>query len=210
MGLPADGRWLDESCEFNLPPQRFPYGYSKHLAEIEVRQAVAAGLPAVIVNPTAAIGPRDVNRLSGAIILEAAHGRLWACLPGGLNFIAVEDVIAGHLAAAERSAVGERYILAGENLSYQTVFEIVCQVVGRRPPKIVLSRWMRPAAAVLVAAARATLGNRVPLGPEHVRLSAHHIFADGRKAVAAFKLSRTPFHRAVRRAYKWYLENGYL
>ena len=178
MGIPRNGHLLDESSQFNIDPRLFPYGHSKHLAEREVRRAAAEGLAAVIVNPAAIVGPRDVNMLSGSIIVEAARGRIRACFPGGLNFVAVEDVVAGHLAAAERGRSGERYILAGENLTYRRLATIVCEVVGRKAPAVVLPTWSLPAAALIVAAARAVLGYRIPILPSHVRMSAFDIFAD--------------------------------
>ena len=210
LGVPAPGKLLDESSRFNLTARQFPYGHSKHLAETEVRRAVEAGLAAVIVNPTGIIGPRDVNQISGSIILEAAKGHVWLTLPGGVNMVAVEDVVAGHIAAAERGRVGERYVLAGENLSYQTIAATVCQVVGRPPPAIVLPRWALPAAALAITAARFILGNRVPLDATQVRLSGASVYADGHKAIRELGVPQTPVKSAVQRAYAWYQENGYL
>ncbi|MGO9350967.1 MAG: NAD-dependent epimerase/dehydratase family protein [Mycobacterium sp.] len=125
LGVPAPGQALTEADHFNLRPRRFPYGYSKHLAEYELHRAVAAGLPAVAVNPSVVIGPRDVNRISSAMFVQAARGRLRIAAPGGTNFVAVSDVVQGHIAAAERGRVGERYILAGENLSFRDAFTTV-------------------------------------------------------------------------------------
>ncbi len=175
-----------------------------------LRRAVEAGLAAVIVNPTGIIGPRDVNKVSGSIILEAAKGHVWLSLPGGLNMVAVEDVVAGHISAAERGRVGERYLLAGENLSYQKIAATVCQVVGRPPPEIVLPRRALPAAALAVAAVRVFLGNRVPLDARQVRMSGASVYADGHKAVRELGVPQTSLKSAVQRAYAWYQENGYL
>lgn len=210
LGVPANGKLLDESSSFNLTARQFPYGHSKHLAETEVRRAVEAGLAAVIVNPTGIIGPRDVNQISGSIILEATKGHVWLTLPGGLNMVAVEDVVAGHIAAAERGRVGERYLLAGENLSYQTIAATVCKVVGRPPPAIILPRRALPAATLAVKIARVILGNRVPLDANQVRMSGASVYADGHKAIRELGMPQTPFKSAVQRAYEWYQENGIL
>jgi dihydroflavonol-4-reductase len=107
LGVPAPGRTLTEADHFNLPPRRFPYGHDKHLAECELRRAVAAGLQAVAVNPSVVIGPGDVNRTESAMFVQAAQGRLRVAAPGGTNFVAVGDVVQGHIAAAERGRVGE-------------------------------------------------------------------------------------------------------
>jgi dihydroflavonol-4-reductase len=210
MGAPAPGQLLNEASSFNLNPKAFPYAHSKHLAEIEVRRAVDAGLNAVIVNPTGVIGPRDVNRVGGSFIIEAAKGRMRFAPPGGLNFVAVEDVAAGHINAAERGKTGERYILGGENLAFQAAFSMMCEVVGRPSPAIVIPGWALPLVATLVTGARRVCGNCVPVDANQVRLSAVRIYADTSKAARDLGLPQTPIKAAVQRAYHWYRQNGYL
>ncbi|HEX7323514.1 MAG TPA: NAD-dependent epimerase/dehydratase family protein [Mycobacterium sp.] len=209
LGVPAPGHQLTEADEFNLRPRRFPYGYSKHLAEGELRRAVAAGLPAVAVNPSVIIGPRDVNGINSAMFVEAAHGRLRIAPPGGTNFVSVADVVFGHIAAAERGRVGERYILAGENLSFRDAFGAVCEMVGRPQPKVVLPRWAIPVLASAVAAARAVVGPRLPIDAKQMRLSAVGIYADGGKARRELGVPLTPFRTAIGDAYDWYREHHY-
>ena len=210
LGTSPCGRLIDESNRFNQPPRQFPYGHSKALAEEVVQQAVANGLDAVIVNPSAILGPRDVNKVGGAIIIEAARGVLRFSPPGGANFIAVEDVVAGHLAAAERGRTGERYLLGAHNLTLTEVATIVCEVVGRRQPLLKLRRWMLPPIGVGVAVARALFGNQVPLDTTHVRLMGACTYVDSSKARRELSLPQTPFTTAVQRAYNWYRDNGYL
>lgn len=210
MGLSPAGRPLTESDRFNLDPGRFPYGQSKHLAEIEVLRAAEAGLEAVIVNPTVVLGPRDVNLISGSIIIEAARGRLRFWPPGGVNFVAVQDVAAGHIAAAERGRPGQRYILGAHNLSHRQALTIICQVVGRPPPRVGLPRWLLAPAALGVRLARALAGNRVPLDANQVRLAGEFIYADSSKALAELNLPQTEFTTAVRQTYRWYNDHAYL
>ena len=210
LGIPAPGRELSEADQFNMRPRSFPYGYSKHLAECELSRAVAAGLPAVTVNPSVVIGPLDVNRIAGAMFVEAARGRLRVAAPGGTNFVSVTDVVHGHIAAAECGRVGERYILAGENLSFHGAFATVCDIVGRPGPSVVLPRWTIPVAAAAVAAARAVVGPRLPIDGKQMRLSSAAIYADGSKALDELGVPATPFRTAARSAYEWYLENDYL
>jgi dihydroflavonol-4-reductase len=210
LGIPAPGRQLTEADHFNLLPRRFPYGHSKHLAECELHRAVAAGLAAITVNPSVVIGPRDVNRIASAMVVEAARGRLRVAAPGGTNFVAVSDVVQGHIAAAERGRVGERYILAGENLSFRDAFATVCDSVDRPAPEVVLPRWTVPVAAAAVGAARFVVGPRLPIDGKQMRLSSAGIYADGSKARKELGVPFTPFRAAVESAYDWYLENHYL
>lgn len=210
LGRPAPGELLDESSEFNLRPGEFPYGHSKRLAEREVQNAVAAGLPAVIVNPGVVIGARDVHHGTGALVLEAARGRLRAAPPGGVNFVAAQDVARGHIAAAELGRIGDRYVLAGENLTYLDAFATICEVVGRPPPSVVLPRWTMPVAAALAAGISILAGPRLPVNATQLRLSMARIFVDGRRARADFGLSSTPFETAVEQAYDWYVKQQVL
>jgi dihydroflavonol-4-reductase len=210
MGLPERNELLTEASRFNQPPSRFPYGHSKLLAEETVEQAVAGGLDAVIVNPSIVLGPRDVNQISGSLVLEAARGLLRFTAPGGANFIAVEDVVAGHLAAAERGRPGGRYILGAHNLPYREAIATICQVAGRRRPLFQLRSWMLPPGALAIGAARRLFGNRIPLDPSQVRLMDTFIYADSSKARRELALPETPFTTTVKRAYNWYRDNGYL
>ncbi len=210
MGAPARGAWLTEASVFNLPPTAFPYGHSKHLAEQDVLTANRQGLETVIVNPAVILGPRDVNEISGAMITEAARGKVRFLLPGGVNFVAVEDVAAGHLAAAEHGRAGERYILGGENLAYREAIPIICRVVGRPAPRWMIPDWAIPPAAYGVDILRRVLGNRIPLDGTQVRLAREFIYADSAKARQQLGLPRTPFEEMVQRTYEWYRERGYV
>lgn len=210
LGLPSNGQMLRESSHFNLEPERFPYAHSKYLAEEEVLRATESGLETVIVNPTFVLGPRDVNQISGSIIVQASSGRLFFYPPGGVNFVAVGDVAEGHIAAAERGRSGERYILAGENLKHREALNVICEVVKRRPPVLPLPKQLLPVAALGVSAARALLGKRIPVDENQVWLSGQNIYADGSKAVNELALARTPFQVAVQRAYDWYNTYGYI
>lgn len=210
MGMPQPGQLLTEANEFNLEPAQFPYGHSKHLAELEVQRAVEQGVEAVIVNPSIVLGARDVNQISGSIIVEVARGLVRFLPPGGANYVAVEDVAAGHIAAAEKGRTGERYILGGENLTSAEMVALVAEVVGRPAPRVRLPAWFLPPAAWAVRGARAILGNRVPMDENQVRLLARYVYADSQKAIAELGLPQTPVRTAVQRAYNWYNRNGVL
>ncbi len=209
LGVPPDDRPLNEEATFNLPPHRFPYGHSKHLAEQIVQVFVTRGLEAVIVNPAVIIGPRDHHFISGSLIRAVYRRQVPVAPPGGTNYVAVEDVVAGHLAAIQRGRPGERYILAGENLTYREMFRIVAEVVGVPPP-----RWTLPRPLVGPLALAVDLLNRVwpghlPIDGNQIRLSGRFLYFDGSKARQELGLGPpTPFREAVRAAFQWYREHG--
>ena len=122
-GAPADEtRPLPESKAVGA------YKKSKVIAERLVEDMIRQrGLPAVIVNPSTPIGPRDVKPTpTGRIIVEGARGRMPGFVDTGLNLAHVDDVAAGHLAALRRGRIGERYILGGENRC-DSIFSLLAQ-----------------------------------------------------------------------------------
>ncbi len=108
LGLNADGTPADETTPVGATDMIGPYKRSKFDAEQVVREMVRArGLPAVIVNPSTPVGPRDVKPTpTGRIIVEAASGRMPGYVDTGLNLVHVDDVAAGHLAAFASGRVG--------------------------------------------------------------------------------------------------------
>ena len=130
LGVPLGDELLTEAHVFNLSPDRFPYGYAKRQAEIEAVQRAGADLQVVIVNPSIVLGAGDVHQISGSLIVQAARGRTFLYTGGGTNIVHIDDVAAGHLAAAERGRHGERYILGGENLTHRELFTLLAEIVG--------------------------------------------------------------------------------
>jgi dihydroflavonol-4-reductase len=210
LGVPPRGVLADEAQVFPPELSWFAYGHSKYLAELEVQRAVAQGLPAVIVNPAIVLGPRDLNFVSGSLIRASVKGQLRVVPPGGSNLVHVADVVAGHLAAAERGQVGERYILGGENLSHWAAAMAIAEVTGGARPRLILPRWALPPIAGLVDAFNA-LSRRPPLVTGYqIRLGGEDIFVNSGKAIRELELPQTPFRQAAADAYAWYRAQGWL
>ena len=137
LGWTADGTPADETTPTNEADFIGTYKRSKYLAERAVLDLVRQeGLPAVVVNPAAPVGPRDIKPTpTGKMIRDAAAGRVPAYIDTGLNIVHVDDVAEGHALALERGRIGERYVLGGENLLLKDMLALVADVVGRRPPR---------------------------------------------------------------------------
>src|SRR6516165_1403801 len=133
-----DGGPSDETSPLEAASAVGAYKYSKVVAERLVETMVAERkLPAVIVNPSTPIGPRDVRPTpTGRIIVEAAAGRMPAYVDTGLNLVHVDDVASGHLAALRQGKIGERYILGGQNVLFSQMLADIAGLTGRRPPSI--------------------------------------------------------------------------
>lgn len=208
LGVPR-GKPADETHVFNIAPQHFRYGHSKFLAEQVVAGFVARGLDAVIVNPAVVLGPGDLNLISGSMIVEAARGHLPPFYPpGGTNYIHVNDVCAGHIAAAEQGRRGERYILGAHNLTHAQALRTVCEVVGRPPPRLRLPVALVEALACGLDIAARISPRPLPLSGEQMRLTKEFIYVDSSKAIRELGLPQTPFRETVQETYTWYREKG--
>jgi dihydroflavonol-4-reductase len=209
LGVPPEGHLLTEQHNYNLDPGRFPYGYAKLHAEQAALQTAERSLEIVIVNPSIVLGAGDRNQISGTLVIESARGHIPFYPVGGTNFVHIDDVAIGHLAAAEHGRPGERYILAGENITYRQALVSLADITGSTPPKLRLpARLTAPASRIVVLYAR-LIG--VPLDPNLIRLSRYHLFCDRSKARRELGLADVlPFRRAAREAYDWYREQGIL
>lgn len=202
---------LNESATFNIAPVLSPYGHSKHLAEMVVQEFVDRGLDAVIVNPTVILGPRDLNLISGSAITAVYRRQAPAVPPGGVNYVDVADVVAGHIAAAERGRTGERYILGAHNLTHQQAGAIIAEVVGVELPRFHMP-WtlMDPFAVAVDLFNRFWPGAPLVTG-EQVRLMKNMFSFDSSKAWHELNLGLPiPFRTSVERTFQWYRVNGYL
>lgn len=210
IGIPPPGAIGDEQTPFDALSATFAYADSKHRAEAVVREAAARGLPAVMVNPATVIGAGDHYMVSGSMIVEFARGHMPAVPPGGVCVVDVDAVVAGHLAAAERGRVGERYILGGENLSHRQIAQTIADVLGKPAPRLVAPAWaLRPLALAVDGFNRVSPRQPIISG-EQVRLSAVNFFFDSGKAVRELGYPIMPFRGAVEKACAWYAAHGYL
>ncbi|HEY1722083.1 MAG TPA: hopanoid-associated sugar epimerase [Magnetospirillaceae bacterium] len=212
LGHMVDGKPADETTPSGLNDMVGPYKRSKFLAEAEVRRMVAEeGLPAVIVNPSTPIGPRDVKPTpTGKIIVMAASGKMPAYVDTGLNVVHVEDVAEGHLRAFERGKIGERYILGGENLTLAEILKRVAHLVKRQPPTIELDRSLVYPVAV-VSEAWARISGKEPIATlDGLRMSKWKMWFSCAKAERELGYIHRPAEQALADAVAWFRDEGYL
>ncbi|HUA53839.1 MAG TPA: hopanoid-associated sugar epimerase [Candidatus Sulfotelmatobacter sp.] len=211
LGLTADGSPADETTPVTADAMIGPYKRSKFDAEEVVRTLVRArGLPAVIVNPSTPVGPRDVKPTpTGRIIVEAASGRMPGYVDTGLNLVHVDDVAAGHLAAFARGRIGERYILGGENLTLAEMLAEIARLAGRAPPRLKVPRLaVYPVALVEEALARFT--GREPFATfDGLRMAKKKMFFSSAKAERELGYRFRPARQGLAEALAWFRAEGY-
>ena len=212
LGLRPDGTAADESKPLSEAQGIGAYKRSKIAAERLVEAMIGReGLPAIIVNPSTPIGPRDVKPTpTGRIIVEAACGRIPGFVDTGLNLVHVDDVADGHLAALEHGVPGERYILGGANVTFADMLADIARLVGRKPPRLRIPR----AAVLPIAYAAETLARftgREPFATvDGVRMAKYRMFFTAAKAERDLGYRPRPYVAGLEDAIRWFRENGYL
>jgi dihydroflavonol-4-reductase len=188
------------------------YKRSKVAAERLVEAMIQRdGLPAVIVNPSTPIGPRDVRPTpTGRIIVEAASGRMPAFVETGLNLAHVDDVASGHLAALDRGRIGERYILGGDNVFLADMLADIARLVGRRPPTVKLPRTMLYPIAYGAEVLASLRGVEPFITMDGLRMARHHMFFDDSKARRELGYVSRPYREGLADAIAWFRMHGYL
>jgi dihydroflavonol-4-reductase len=207
--LPGDAS-ADEATPVTLERVVGHYKRSKFLAERAAEAWVAQGLPVVIVNPSTPIGERDIKPTpTGQIIVDFLRRRIPAYVDTGLNLIDVRDVATGHLLAAERGRVGEKYILGHRNLTLKAILDLLAEITGLPAPKVRLPHWIPLTAAALDTGLARLLGRTPNVPLESVRMARYKMFFDSGKAVRELGLPQSPVEEALRRAVEWFREHGY-
>ncbi len=212
LGLRRDGQLADEDTPSTVADMIGAYKRSKFLAEAEVRRMIEDdGLPAVIVHPSAPVGPRDVKPTpTGRMILEAAMGRMPAYVDTGLNVVHVDDVARGHLLAFEKGVVGDRYILGGEDMSLKYILDEIAAITERPAPRVRLPHnLILPVALVAEAWTRLSGGGEPFVTVDGVRMAKKRMYFSSAKARRELGYGPRPARQALADAIAWFRENGY-
>lgn len=212
VALGSHGRQVpgNESSTFNLGKTGAHYAVSKHLAEVEALKFVDKGLPVVVVNPGSVIGAGDVRPTpSGRNITNVLNGKTPGYFDGGGNFVDVEDVAKGHLLAAKKGKVGEKYVLGNRNLSMREFLHMIADVGGVKRPGMKL-----PYTALLLTSylylLMAAINHKPPVvTPPLARLTHMYFYYDSSKAVKELGMPQTAVEKTIEKAVAWFRQNGY-
>ena len=211
IAVPRDGPLPNEETRAKLGEMIGHYKRSKFLAEQEARRAGEAGVPVVIVNPTAPVGPADWKPTpTGRIVVDFLNGRMPAYVDTGLNVVAVEDVARGHLLAAEKGANGERYILGGRNMTLKEILDVLARLTGRAAPRVRLPHAVALAASYADQWLSRLAGREPQIPVEGVKMSRHRMFVASNKAERELGYQPGSVEAALERAVRWYERHGYV
>jgi dihydroflavonol-4-reductase len=211
LGLHKNGTPANEESSSTLADMVGIYKQSKFIAEQEVRNLIIQQqLPAIIVNPSSPIGPRDIKPTpTGRIIVDAVKGRIPAYVDTGLNIVHVDDVAMGHWLAFERGLIGERYILGGENLSLCQILGLIAEIANRPAPRIKIPcKAIFPIAYGMEIAARLT-GKEPMISCDALSMAKNKMFFSSNKAEQTLGYTARPAREAISDAINWFRAQGY-
>src|SRR2546429_25205 len=159
------------------------YKRSKWMAEQEALKAAKAGLSVIVVMPTTPVGPWDWKPTpTGKIILDFLNGKMPGYVETGLNFVGVEECAAGHLLAAEKGRVGERYLLGGENLTLKQLLDTLSRITGLSAPKLKIPHGLALGVAYANTLFSRLIGREPGIPVEGVKIARHMMFVDCSRA----------------------------
>lgn len=213
LGINSDETPGDEETPSSLDTMTGIYKKSKYIAEQNVLRMVREkALPAIIVNPSAPIGPRDIKPTpTGHMIVQAARGEMPAYVDTGLNVVHVDDVARGHILAFENGIIGERYILGGEDMTLKAILQNIAQMTGKVAPKICLPHnAILPMAYIAEAWAKLTRAAEPFATVDGINMAKKKMYFSSAKAQKAIGYTYRPAKEALQDAIKWFGENGYL
>jgi dihydroflavonol-4-reductase len=212
IGFTRNGRPADEDSPVSLADMIGHYKRSKFMAERIALQAGRSGLRVVTVNPTTPVGEQDIKPTpTGRIVVDFLKGKFPAYVETGLNLVDVGECALGHIAALEKGKTGERYILGGENLTLKQILDKLGNISGLPSPKIKLPYFVAYIAGAVDQTINGSLLGREPRATiETVRMGKKKMWASSDKAERELGWKIIPAEDALRRAVKWFQENGYV
>jgi dihydroflavonol-4-reductase len=188
-----------------------PYDRSKAAAEKEVQRGMERGLDAVIINPTAIIGPHDYQlSYFGEALLALAQRKLPALVTGGFDWVDVRDVVEGSLRAEERAPSGARYLLSGHWVSLCDLAAMVAEIMGVSVPRFVCPRWLAGVGAPVVTAFDRRRGKRPLYTSVSLRVLKSNRNISHQRATGELGYQPRPFRETLVDTLRWFEENGQL
>ncbi len=202
---------LDESRSLVESLHNPPYDRSKAATEKEVRRGIEKGLDAIIINPTAVIGPYDTQPSHlGAALLSMANKKMVALVDGGFDWVDVRDVADGAIKAAKQAPTGSKYLLSGHWVSLRHMADIIAEITGVPAPGFVCPMWMAQLGAPIVTTYDRMFGRR-PLYTS-ISLNALHSnpYISHEKGTRELGYEPRPFRETIIDTLKWFEQCGKL
>jgi dihydroflavonol-4-reductase len=210
VGIASGKKPVDESVKWNFDAVKLEYARTKHLAELEVADALNKGLDTVIVNPAFVFGAGDMNFNAGRLIKDV-NNRLIPFYPlGGICVIDVDIVAETIITAMEKGRKGERYIIGGENVSYKQLVDTISKITGAPKVLLPLPYWLAKILKTMLDRYKIRNGISKLFNLSMFRVASESLYFDSSKALRELGMRHEPYEKSIRSAYEWYRERNML
>ncbi len=210
LGFNPDGLTDETWNHYNYGGTGYNYADTKREGELRVLGFVDEGLDVVVINPGSMIGPFDHTLQFGRLFMDMKDGKIPAFLPGGAPWAHVGEVARAHIAALEKGKKGERYITGGVNESYETVFRLIAEAVGVKPPRFTMPPFLTVAYGYLMEFISEFTKKPPELNPGQARYMSAFPRYDSSRAIEELGFQLVPVADMIRDAHEWYRAEGYL
>lgn len=205
LGRTESDETVTEKKQWNSSSMNTAYAITKYKAEMEVWRGIGEGLAGVILNPSVVLGYGDWNRSSSAIFKSIYNGFPW--YTKGINgFVYVNDVAAAAVALMEASLSGERFIVSGENWSYERLFNTIADSFQKKRPYRLVTPFLAAIAIIATRIKKAFTGKGSIISKETAKVARTNTYYENKKilnALPAFKF--TPLDDAIKMSAAQYL-----
>lgn len=203
---------IDETVVRTAEDMCGPYCLSKLRGEEAALAAARAGAPVVVVNPTMPVGPLDPRITPPTrMLMDFLNGKHPAYYEFAMNLVDVRDVALGHILAAERGRVGERYILGGENLRMSEVLAILGELTGLPMPRARIPYALALGFAAVSEFVADRVTKRAPQATvTGVRLAGAELKVTSEKAIRELGFAPSPIRAAIADAIRWMADAGHI
>lgn len=201
----------DPNVTFNYWKAKDNYSMSKYMGENEVWRIIAQyQLPAVIVNPTLVIGPHDYKPTpSNQLVMDVATGNLPAYIDGGLNIVDVDDVARGHILAAQKGRLAQRYLLGHRNVTIGEYISVIRKVAGVNHTSFKIPHWVGMWFAWVLEAWANWVSKKHPMVTQsEICIGKMTEWYDCSKAVKELGLPQSPLEDTIKKTLDFFKEQG--
>ncbi|MCK4330513.1 NAD-dependent epimerase/dehydratase family protein [candidate division WOR-3 bacterium] len=206
---PPMGMVIDESLPFEPYRTIGDYGRTKARASLEVLKGVKQGLDAVIVCPTAVVGPYDFKpSRMGQFLIDFVKRKLIAYIDGAFDFVDVRDVAMGHILVCEKGHIGETYILSGERITFKELMVILKDISGVEAPRLKVPIPLAMTAAIFNAMFYGIINKEPRFNKYSIRTLLSNPFISITKANSVLGYSPRPIRESLKDTIEWFKENN--
>ncbi len=201
---------LNEKSPFNVAHLHMGYYDTKYRAEILVQESFKRGeIDTVILNPSTIYGAGDAKKGSRSSQVKVAQGRFNFYTSGGVNICPVEDAVDGIISAWKKGKSGERYILAGENITIKKLFELIAKSANVPAPEIAIPNWLLHTLG-FIGDNMQRIGLESKFSSENAWTTTLFHWFDSKKAQAELDFTFQSAETAINKSVQWMKEHGYL